>query len=168
MPAGSSQPRRRYQATHCLFLPSEHAGRPEEVPADAVGGEVTGVSGLMEPVCAFYIKSKSSELKTYQSSFQGPGRVVPRNMDYRLGGGDRGNPQGTLGETVWREMREHVQGRERGKQRFELYIWKAGAQLRRDSLEEREHQRRGGGAWHGSKAFPATRWQRSGGGGIYG
>lgn len=47
-----------------------------------------GVSGLMEPVCAFYIKSKTplgSKLKMYPSSLQGPGGVVLRNMDYRLG-----------------------------------------------------------------------------------
>lgn len=111
-----------------------------------------GVSGLMEPVCAFYIKSKTPlgpELKMYQSSFQGPCRVVPRNMDYRQRDGDRELSGHSWRSTVWRETRELeskrarecLQGRGRGKQRSVLGIWKAGTQLRWGSLEEREQQR---------------------------
>lgn len=54
----------------------------------------------MEPVYAFYIKSKTplgSKLKRYPSSLQGPGGVVLRNMDYRLGVETKGTLRSELG-----------------------------------------------------------------------
>lgn len=64
-----------------------------------------------------------------------------KNIEYRLGDGEQGNS--------WRERRGYVQSREKGKQRSAWGIWKAGAQLTCDCLEEREQQRR---RWDGSKA----------------